>query len=105
VASAHAAIPGNIGTTVKDQRIVTENGVTCLGYTDLAICLPTTSSSLYSNNISKFLLSMGLMTTKVKDHYYVDHTNDAIWGMLAVEGGTLMWPAPLPPPRPRRRRT
>ena len=89
---------GNIGTTVKDERIVTENGVTCLGYTDLASRLPTTSSSLYSNNISKFLLSMGPMTTKVKDHYYVDHADDAVRGMLAVEGGALMWPAPLPPP-------
>ena len=50
---------GNISTTVADKKFVMENGVTCLGYTDLASRLPTTSSSLYSNNISKFLLSMG----------------------------------------------
>lgn len=89
---------GNIGTTVKDQKIITENGVTCLGYTDLASRLPTTSSSLYSNNISKFLLSMGPQTTKVKDHLYIDHEDDAVRGMLTVEKGKLMWPAPLPPP-------
>lgn len=91
---------GNIGTTVKDEKFITDNGVTCLGYTDLASRLPTTSSSLYSNNISKFLLSMGPQTTKVKDYWYIDHKDDAVRGMLAVEQGQLMWPAPLPPPPP-----
>ena len=89
---------GNIGTTVKDEKIITDNGVTCLGYTDLASRLPTTSSTLYSNNISKFLLSMGPQTTKVKDYLYIDHEDDAVRGMLTVEKGKLMWPAPLPPP-------
>ncbi|KAL7444380.1 hypothetical protein ACHAXH_009980 [Discostella pseudostelligera] len=94
---------GNIGTTVKDQKIITENGVTCLGYTDLASRLPTTSSTLYSNNISKFLLSMGPQTTKVKDYLYIDHEDDAVRGMLTVEKGKLMWPAPLPPaPAPKK---
>lgn len=89
---------GNVETTVKDEKIITDNGVTCLGYTDLASRLPTTSSSLYSNNISKFLLSMGPQTTKVKDYLYIDHEDDAVRGMLTVEKGKLMWPAPLPPP-------
>eukprot|EP00585_Thalassiosira_rotula_P010719 CAMPEP_0196133000 /NCGR_PEP_ID=MMETSP0910-20130528/2398_1 /TAXON_ID=49265 /ORGANISM="Thalassiosira rotula, Strain GSO102" /LENGTH=1060 /DNA_ID=CAMNT_0041392673 /DNA_START=226 /DNA_END=3408 /DNA_ORIENTATION=- len=89
---------GNIGTTVKDEKFVTDNGVTCLGYTDLASRLPTTSSSLYSNNISKFLLSMGPQTTKTKEYMYIDHDDDAVRGMLALEKGALMWPAPLPPP-------
>ena len=89
---------GNIGTTVKDQRIETKNGVTCLGYTDLASRLPTTSSLFYSNNISTFLLSIGPQTTKVKDHYYINHDNNAVRGMLTVDNGKLMWPAPMPPP-------
>ena len=96
---------GNIATTVKDEKIVTDNGVTCLGYTDLASRLPTTSSSLYSNNISKFLLSMGPQTTKVKDYLYIDHEDDAVRGMLTVEKGKLMWPAPLPPPPPAKKET
>jgi len=91
---------GNIETTVKDEKIKTENGVTCLGYTDLASRLPTTSSTLYSNNIGKFLLSMGPQTTKVKDYLYIDHEDDAVRGMLVVEKGELMWPAPMPPPPP-----
>ena len=91
---------GNIETTVKDEKFITDNGVTCLGYTDLASRLPTTSSTLYSNNISKFLLSMGPITTKVKDHWYIDHEDPATRGMLTVENGKLMWPAPMPPPPP-----
>lgn len=91
---------GNIETTVKDKKIITDNGVTCLGYTDLASRLPTTSSTLYSNNISKFLLSMGPQTTKVKDYWYIDHEDPATRGMLTVENGKLMWPAPMPPPPP-----
>jgi NAD(P) transhydrogenase len=91
---------GNIETTVMDKRIVTPNGVTCLGYTDLPSRLPTTSSSLYSNNISKFLLSIGPMTTKVNDYLHIDHEDAAVRGMIVLEKGNMMWPAPLPPPPP-----
>lgn len=78
---------GNVETTVTDEKIITENGVTCLGYTDLASRLPTTSSSLYSNNISKFLLSAGPQTSKVKGHYLIDHEDEAVRGMLVTEQG------------------
>ena len=89
---------GNIETTVKDQRIITDNGVICLGYTDLPSRLPTTSSTLYSNNASKWLLSAGPQTTKVKDYFYIDHSDEAVRGMLVLEKGQMMYPAPLPPP-------
>jgi H+-translocating NAD(P) transhydrogenase len=91
---------GNIETTVKDQRIVTDNGVTCLGYTDLPSRLPTTSSSLYANNISKFLLSAGPHTTKEAGYFYIDHDDEAVRGMLVLEKGKQMYPAPLPPAPP-----
>lgn len=39
--------------TKPGERIVTPNGVTILGYTDLPSRLPTQSSTLYSNNITK----------------------------------------------------
>ena len=69
-------------------------GVTCIGYTDLPSRLPTQSSTLYSNNISKFLLSMGPFTTKVNDEFLIDHTDDAVRGALVAENGELMWPPP-----------
>lgn len=97
---------GNIETTVRDQKIVTSNGVTCLGYTDLPSRLPTTSSSLYSNNISKFLLSVGPQTTKTPGYFYIDHNDEAVRGMLVLEKGKMMYPAPLPvaPPAPPKKK-
>ena len=56
---------GNVATTVADQKIVTENGVICLGYTDLPSRLARTSTDLYANNITKLFLSAGPFTTKV----------------------------------------
>ena len=91
---------GNIETTVQDKAIVTDNGVTCLGYTDLPSRLPTTSSSLYANNISKFLLSIGPQTSKEHGFFFIDHEDEAVRGMLVVENGKMMFPAPAPPPPP-----
>jgi len=91
---------GNIETTVKDKAVVTDNGVTCIGYTDLNSRLATTSSSLYANNQTKFLLSIGPQTTKEKGVFVIDHADEAVRGMLVVEEGKLMWPAPAPPAPP-----
>jgi H+-translocating NAD(P) transhydrogenase len=57
-----AEMGGNIETTVPGEVIKTPNGVTCIGYTDLPSRLAAQASTLYSNNISKFLLSMGPFT-------------------------------------------
>lgn len=70
-------------------------GVTCIGYTDLPSRLPTQSSTLYSNNLSKFLLSMGPFT-KHKDHFFIDHKDDAVRGALVLDNGEMMWPPPPP---------
>jgi NAD(P) transhydrogenase len=93
---------GNIETTVRDETIVTPNGVTCIGFTDLVSRLATTSSNLYANNQTKFLLSVGPQTTKEKGVFTIDHEDEAVRGMLVVEEGKLMWPAPQPaaPPAP-----
>merc|ERR1719247_2459396 len=87
---------GNVETTEKDKSIVTENGVTCLGYTDLVSRLATTSSNLYANNQTKFLLSVGPQTTKEKGVFKIDHEDEAVRGMIVVVEGKLMWPAPAP---------
>ena len=47
---------------VKDDVIVTDNGVTSIVYTNLPSRMGTQARTLYSNNISKFLLSMGPFT-------------------------------------------
>lgn len=48
------------------EVVRTPGGVTVVGYTDLPSRLPTQSSTLYSNNIVRFLLSMGPFTRQVK---------------------------------------
>lgn len=92
---------GNVETTVPGEIYKSPNGVTSIGYTDLPSRLAAQSSSLYSNNITKFLLSMGPQTTKVKGEFLIDHEDQAVRGALVTENGKNMWPAPpLPPPPP-----
>jgi NAD(P) transhydrogenase len=50
---------GNIETT-KPGELYKYHDVTHIGYTDLPSRLPTQSSTLYGNNITKLLLSMGM---------------------------------------------
>ena len=49
---------GNIETTVPGQ-VTVHNDVTHIGYTDFPSRLSGQASTLYSNNISKLLLSFG----------------------------------------------
>lgn len=51
---------GNVETT-RPGELYIHNGVIHIGYTDLPSRLPTQSSTLYANNISKFLLSIGMV--------------------------------------------
>jgi len=93
---------GNVETTVRDQRIVTDNGVVCLGYTDLPSRLASTSSALYANNISKLLLSAGPMTNKEnQDTFFLDHEDECIRSMLLMENGEMLEPYSYKPPPPK----
>src|SRR5262249_51978609 len=47
--------------------------VTVIGWSDLPSRLPTQSSTLYSNNITKFLLSLGQ-----KDHFNLDMNDEVV---------------------------
>src|SRR5262245_49292623 len=49
---------GNGEGTVKDQAVVTDNGVTIIGYTDLAGRLPAQASQLYGTNVVNLLKLM-----------------------------------------------
>lgn len=96
-----AEMGGNIETT-EPGKVVKHGSVTCVGYTDLPSRLPTQASTLYSNNISKFLLSVGPFTGH-KGEFVVDDADQAVRGSLVLDGGDLRWPAPpisLPPPPP-----
>lgn len=88
---------GNAELTQANAKLVTPHGVTILGYTDLPSRLPAQSSNLFSNNISKFLLSMGPFTNpKDKAAWTIDPRDDAVRGALVLEQGELRWPPPPP---------
>lgn len=85
---------GNCEVTKPGQTYV-HDGVTVIGYTDLPSRLPTQASTLYSNNIIKFLLSMG-----ANNRFYLDLEDEVIRRSIVLHQGQLLWPAPLPPPPP-----
>lgn len=82
---------GNVETTVPGEvRII--HDVVHVGFTDLSSRLPTQSSTLYANNISKFLLSIG-----EKEHFDIRLEDEVVRGSIILKDGTLMWPPPVVP--------
>ncbi len=65
-------------------------GVTCIGFTDLPSRLPTQSSTLYSNNITRLLLSAGPFTTKVNDQFLIDHEDAAVRARIPMRSGARL---------------
>lgn len=84
---------GNVETT-RPGEVYVHKDVIHVGLTDLSSRLPTQSSTLYANNISKFLLSIG-----TKDHFHVSLEDEVVRGSIVVQNGQLLWPPP-PPPTP-----
>ncbi len=50
---------GNFEGTLPGELYTDANSIIHIGYTDFANRLPSQSSTLYANNITKFLLSIG----------------------------------------------
>lgn len=80
---------GNI-ETIEPGKIVTKHGVVHIGLTDLPSRLPTQASTLYANNISKLLLSMG-----EKDHFDINMKDDVVRGSIVTHNGEITWPPPV----------
>lgn len=82
---------GNVAGAVADERVVTENGVVILGYTDLAGRLPTQASQLYGTNLVNLLT----LVTPGKDGEVVLDFEDIVQrGMTVTRDGELLWPPP-----------
>lgn len=98
-----AANGGNVAQTEANKVITTENGVTIIGYTDLPSRLASTSSTLFGNNVAKFILSIGPQTTKEKGVFQIDLEDDAVQNMLVAHAGDARYPdkiTPFNPPPP-----
>ena len=89
---------GNCALT-KPGEINYHQGVTVLGFTDLPSRLATQSSNLYSNNITKFLLSI----SAADKTFGVNLDDEVVRGSIVTNMGEIMSPAPrpAPPPAPR----
>ncbi len=86
-----AANGGNVEGVVPGRAVVTDNGVTIIGYTDLAGRLPTQASQLYGTN----LVNLVTLMTPGKDGQLVLDFDDVVQrSMTVVRRGELTWPPP-----------
>ena len=84
---------GNCELTVPNEKIVTENGVTVVGYTDFPGRMAAQSSSLYSTNIWHLLSDL----TPQKDGVIVHDMDDEVIRSVTVAcDGTTTYPPPPP---------
>ena len=86
-----AANGGNCAATEADQRVVTDNLVTVLGYTDLAGRLAAQTSQLYGTNV----VNLFKLLTPEKDGHLTVDLNDVVQrGMTVTHAGESLWPPP-----------
>jgi NAD(P) transhydrogenase subunit alpha len=84
---------GNCKLTVADDKVVTENGVTIIGYTDFPSRMATQASTLYSTNIRHMIADL----TPEKDGQIVHNMeDDVIRGATATFEGEITFPPPPP---------
>ncbi len=86
-----AANGGNVEGTVAGEAVVTANGVTIIGYTDLAGRLPAQASQLYGTNLVNL---MKLMTPDRDGQLVLDFDDVVQRSMTIVREGELTWPPP-----------
>jgi NAD(P) transhydrogenase subunit alpha len=98
-----AAMGGNVAGTVPDELVVTPNGVSIIGYTDLPGRLPAQASQLYGTNV----VNLMTLLTPARDGQLVLDLDDVVQrSMTVVHRGEKTWPpppvtvsaAPLPAP-------
>ena len=86
-----AANGGNVEGSVADEVVVTPNGVTIIGYTDLAGRLPAQASQLYSTN----LVNLMKLLTPGKDGQLVLNWDDVVQrSMTVARDHQVTWPPP-----------
>ncbi|MDV4143873.1 MULTISPECIES: Re/Si-specific NAD(P)(+) transhydrogenase subunit alpha [Shimia] len=84
---------GNCKLTVADEKIVTDNGVTIIGYTDFPSRMATQASTLYATNIRHMMTDL----TPEKDGQIVhDMEDDVIRGATVTHQGEITFPPPPP---------
>ncbi|MFZ0485881.1 MAG: Re/Si-specific NAD(P)(+) transhydrogenase subunit alpha [Arenicellales bacterium] len=95
---------GNCELTEPGKAVV-KDGVTIIGYTDLASRLATQSSQLYATNLRHLLTEL---TPEKDGRPVVDMEDEVIRGLTVIKDGEITWPPPAPkisaapPSKPKR---
>ncbi len=84
---------GNCDLTVMDEKVVTDNGVTIIGYTDFPSRMAAQASTLYSNNIRHMMADLTPGKDGVVNHNMED---DVIRGATATYKNEITFPPPPP---------
>jgi H+-translocating NAD(P) transhydrogenase subunit alpha len=83
-----SALGGNVAGSQAGETVVTENGVTIVGATNLASTMPAAASAMYARNMSSLLLYL------VKDGALaVDLSDDLQQGVVITHEGRVVHPA------------
>ena len=84
---------GNCDLTVADEKVISKNGVTIVGYTDFPSRMAAQSSTLYATNIRHMMTDL----TPEKDGKVVhDMEDDVIRGATVTHEGAVTFPPPPP---------
>jgi NAD(P) transhydrogenase subunit alpha len=82
---------GNVEGSVAGERVVTENGVVILGYTDLPGRLPQQASQLFATNLVNLLK---LLTPGKDGELTLDFDDVVQRTVTVVQDGEVTWPPP-----------
>lgn len=80
---------GNVEGSILDQVVVTENGVTILGHSNVAARLPRDASALYAQNLFNFLLPF---IDKESGDLAIDWEDEIVAGTLVTKDGKVVHP-------------
>jgi NAD(P) transhydrogenase subunit alpha len=86
-----AAQGGNVAGTVAGKAVVTENGVSIIGYTDLPARLPAQASQLYGMNLVNL---MKLLTPAKDGRLQIDFDDVVQRSVTVTRDGEVTWPPP-----------
>jgi NAD(P) transhydrogenase subunit alpha len=83
---------GNCAVT-RPGEVVTQRGITVVGYVDLPSRLAPTASQLYGSNLTHLLADMGGAKS-----FHVDLEDAVVRGAIVLHEGKLVWPPPKSAP-------
>ena len=86
-----AGMGGNVAGSQAGKRVVTDNGVVILGYTDLPGRLPQQASQLFGTNMLNLLK---LLTPDKDGKLTIDFEDVVQRSVTVVQDGAVTWPPP-----------